>query len=145
MSWKPATKWEGQLKDITWSFGNEDVRFRHEQWREVFEMQLGSTPFSILAAEPLFSLPLGEESVEFTQWLNPKAIWDRYHSKHHSLGSLSLKAFEYEEHTYGAEHVLLLYNLPFISRNRLQRGVLIRDGIALSQVAILEPKELAVS
>ncbi|KAF6227315.1 hypothetical protein HO133_008758 [Letharia lupina] len=80
MTWKPTTEWEGKLKDITWSFGNEDVRFRHEQWRKVFEEQLKSTPFSIQAAEPLFSLPLGEESVEFTQWLSSDAIWDRYHT-----------------------------------------------------------------
>ncbi|KAL9067211.1 MAG: hypothetical protein Q9161_007011 [Pseudevernia consocians] len=76
MSWKPATGWEGKLKDITWSSGNEDVRFRHEQWRTVFEKQLESTPFSIQSADPLFSLPLGEEYVEFTQWLSPDAIWE---------------------------------------------------------------------
>lgn len=74
------------LKDITWSFGNENARFRHEQWREVFEMQLESTPFTIQSADPLFSLPLGEESVAFTQWLSPEAIWDRYRSKRHFLG-----------------------------------------------------------
>ena len=84
ISWKPTTEWEGKLKDIVWSFGNEDVRFRHEQWRKVFEKQLESTPFSIFAADPLFSLPLGEESVRFTQWLSPRAIWDRYHSRRHS-------------------------------------------------------------
>ena len=82
MSWKPTAEWEGKLKDITWSFGNEDVRFRHEQWRKVFETQLEITPFSIQAADPLFSLPLGENSVEFNQSLSPDAIWDRYHSKH---------------------------------------------------------------
>ena len=82
MCWKPTTEWEGKLKNVTWSFGNEDVRFRHEQWRKVFEEQLKSTPYSIqAAAEPLFSLPLGEESVEFTQRLSPKAIWDRCHSE----------------------------------------------------------------
>lgn len=80
LSWKPTTEWEGKLKSITWSFGNEDVRFRHEQWRKVFEKQLESTPFSIQAADPLFSLPLGEDSVEFTEWLSPEAIWDRYHT-----------------------------------------------------------------
>ncbi|CAD6585348.1 MAG: hypothetical protein ASARMPREDX12_001971 [Alectoria sarmentosa] len=80
MSWKPTAEWEGKLKDITWSFGNEDVRFRHEQWRKVFETQLEITPFSIQAADPLFSLPLGENSVEFNQSLSPDAIWDRYHT-----------------------------------------------------------------
>ena len=81
IAWKPATEWERKLKEITWSFGNDDVRFRHEQWRRVFEKQLESTPLSIQGADPLFSLPLGEESVAFTQWLTPDDIWHRYYSK----------------------------------------------------------------
>ena len=108
MSWKPTTQWEGKLKDITWSFGNEDVRFRHEQWRKIFEKQVESTPYSILAADPLFSLPLGEEYVEFTQWLSPEAVWDRYHSKRHSWVYLSFHILlRVLGHMYGARHVLL--------------------------------------
>ncbi|KAI4103696.1 MAG: hypothetical protein L6R37_003702 [Teloschistes peruensis] len=47
---------------------------------QVFDKQLSSTPFTIQAADPLFSLPLGENSTEFTYWLSPQAIWERLHS-----------------------------------------------------------------
>ncbi|MCJ1461325.1 hypothetical protein MMC28_011707 [Mycoblastus sanguinarius] len=77
-SWTPTTEWEAKMKDITWSFGNNVARLRHEKWKEVFEKQLKSTPFSIQAANPLFSLPLGEESVTFTHRLSREAIWERY-------------------------------------------------------------------
>lgn len=79
-SWTPTTAWENKLKAITWSFDDAQPRFRHEKWREVFDKQLGTTPLSIQAADPLFSLPLGENSEEFTYWLTPDAVWDRYHS-----------------------------------------------------------------
>ena len=79
-SFTPATAWEGKLKDITWSFDDDSVRFRHEQWREVFEKQLESTPLSIQSADPMFSLPLGEESFQWTRTLSQAALWDRYHT-----------------------------------------------------------------
>jgi len=65
---------------MTWSFDDSQPRFRHEKWRQVFEKQLASTPFTIQSADPLFSLPLGEASEKFAYRLSPKAIWDRYHS-----------------------------------------------------------------
>ena len=68
------------MKDIMWSFDDSAPRFRHDKWREVFEKQLSSTPFSIQSADPLFSLPLGEESEKFTYWLTAEAVWQRFHS-----------------------------------------------------------------
>ncbi len=68
------------MKDITWSFDDSQPRFRHEKWRQPFEKQLSSTPFTIQSADPLFSLPLGEASEKFVYWLTPQAIWDRYRS-----------------------------------------------------------------
>jgi len=79
-SWTPTTEWESKIKSITWSLDDDHPRFRHEQWQQVFENQLQSTPFSIQSADPLFSLPLGKDSVEFTYWLSPEAVWERYHS-----------------------------------------------------------------
>ncbi|KAL8634094.1 hypothetical protein Q9189_000013, partial [Teloschistes chrysophthalmus] len=79
-SWEPRTAWEAKMKDIIWSYDDQHPRFRHEEWRQVFDKQLSSTPFTIQAADPLFSLPLGEDSTEFTCWLSPQAIWDRFHS-----------------------------------------------------------------
>ncbi|KAI4169130.1 MAG: hypothetical protein LQ343_005924 [Gyalolechia ehrenbergii] len=79
-SWQPRTTWEATMKDIMWSYDDQHPRFRHEQWRQVFDRQLSSNPFTIQAADPLFSLPLGEKSVEFVYWLHPEAIWDRFRS-----------------------------------------------------------------
>ena len=79
-SWNPTTDWEAKLKEITWSYGSDAPRFRHEEWRQVFQSQLESTPFTIQSADPLFSLPLGEEDFGFTHWLSPDAVWERYHT-----------------------------------------------------------------
>ena len=68
------------MKDIMWSFDDSQPRFRHEKWREVFERQLSTTPISIQSADPLFSLPLGEQSEKFTYWLEAEAVWERFHS-----------------------------------------------------------------
>ncbi|CAF9924564.1 MAG: hypothetical protein HETSPECPRED_005598 [Heterodermia speciosa] len=79
-SWQPTTEWEAKMKDIVWSFDDSQPRFRHEKWREVFEKQLSTTPFGIQSADPLFSLPLGEQSEKFTYWLTAEAVWQRFHS-----------------------------------------------------------------
>ena len=68
------------MKEIMWSYDDQHPRFRHDLWRKLFDKQLSSTPFTIQAADPLFSLPLGEDSVEFTHWLHPDAIWERFRS-----------------------------------------------------------------
>ena len=77
-SWKASTAWEAKVKVITWRLDDKHPRFRHEQWKGVFQQQLSTTPFTIQAADPLFSLPLGEESVKFTYWMSKDAIWKRY-------------------------------------------------------------------
>ncbi|KAL8971504.1 MAG: hypothetical protein Q9183_001030 [Haloplaca sp. 2 TL-2023] len=79
-SWEPRTKWEAKLKDLMWSYDDQQPRFRHEKWRQVFDKQLSGNPFTIQAADPLFTLPIGEGLVEFTHWLQPETIWERFHS-----------------------------------------------------------------
>lgn len=45
----------------------------------MFENQVKSTPLSIaMAADPLFSLPLGEEEIKWTVWLSRENIWKRF-------------------------------------------------------------------
>ena len=82
-SWTPTTAWESKLKAIIWSFSDDSPRFRHEQWQKVFDDRLKSTPLTIQAADPLFSLPLGHESEKFTYWLSKDAIWERFHTLSH--------------------------------------------------------------
>ena len=68
------------MKDIVWSCDDQQPRFRHEKWRQVFDKQISSNPFTIQAADPFFSLPIGEGSTEFVYWLHPEAIWERFRS-----------------------------------------------------------------
>ncbi|KAL8673701.1 MAG: hypothetical protein Q9168_001862 [Polycauliona sp. 1 TL-2023] len=79
-TWEPTTKWEATMKEIMWSYHDQRPRFRHNLWRNVFDKQVSSNPFTIQAADPLFSLPLGEDSVKFIHWLQPNAIWERFRS-----------------------------------------------------------------
>jgi hypothetical protein len=53
------------------------------KWKEVFEEQQDSSPLQTLKDIvhhdlPLFSLPLGEETIQWSTWLNDDAIWARY-------------------------------------------------------------------
>ena len=113
--WTPSSEWERKLKELTWSFGNDDVRFRHEEWRQVFEKQLDTSPFSIHAANPLFSLPLGEGCAKWTHWLSREATWDRYRTlsqfavlqgEESAVGQQSFenKKSKYLRYTLHAEH-----------------------------------------
>jgi len=78
-NWTKTTKWETRLNDFLWSFDDDAPRFRNEKWRAVFENQVKTTPFTVTAlANPLFSLPLGEEQVKWTVWLSKESIWKRY-------------------------------------------------------------------
>lgn len=60
------------------SFDDNQPRFRHEKWRSVFDSQLSSNPLSITSsAEPLFALPLAENTEKWSVWLSEEALWDR--------------------------------------------------------------------
>ncbi|ETI26992.1 hypothetical protein G647_10091 [Cladophialophora carrionii CBS 160.54] len=76
-SWSVHDGWEKTVKEIVWTFADDSPRFRHEKWRQVFDDQNASNPLSLHFADPLFGLPLGEGSVEFTTWLPKEDIWGR--------------------------------------------------------------------
>ena len=65
------------MKEVVWTFDDDSSRFRHEKWRQVFDDQNASNPLSLHFANPLFGLPLGEDSVEFTSWLSKEDVWGR--------------------------------------------------------------------
>ena len=72
------------MKEIIWSHDDADPRFRHMEWQQVFDDQLKGTPFTIQAADPLFSLPLGSHIERWTSWLpNKQAVWDRLYTISH--------------------------------------------------------------
>lgn len=84
-SWEiPSGQWEGAVRDLTWTFDDQKPRYRHEKWRQVFDNQLKSNPFSLVtSADPLFSMPLGESSVPFEIWLTKEGLWKRYRTISH--------------------------------------------------------------
>jgi hypothetical protein len=72
------TEWEFQIRDLTWTLDDDLPRYRHEKWRQCFDDQLASTPLSLTSVDPLFSMPLGENSVKFETWLRRDDLWKRY-------------------------------------------------------------------
>ncbi|KAM5355792.1 hypothetical protein ACJ41O_002438 [Fusarium nematophilum] len=70
-SWAPATKWEGELSDLSFTEkADKEPRFRHLLWKQVFERQAQ-------ADAPLFSTPIETEKIKWSVWLTPEALWDR--------------------------------------------------------------------
>jgi len=76
---KATTSWEQKIQDLTWTFDDNEPRFRHEQWRKVFEDQVKSTPLSlIIAADPMFAMPLGEHHESWVVRMSGERLWERY-------------------------------------------------------------------
>lgn len=82
---RPSTEWETKLHHLTWTFGDELPRFRHDQWRQVFGEQVKKGPLSLLSAgdDQLFTLPLGEHQDRFEVRLTKEKIWERYTTLSH--------------------------------------------------------------
>ena len=81
---KAATQWEAKILDLTWTFNDDQPRFRHEKWREVFDEQVKSGPMALLTAgDQLFSLPLAEHEERYEIWLPKEKVWERYNTMSH--------------------------------------------------------------
>lgn len=80
-------------------------------WKRVFEEQPRSNPLQTIVDQftgnlPTFSIPLGEQKVSFSQWLDDEAIWSRFATlsqiavlegeKRESVRSTVLKALKEE-------------------------------------------------
>jgi len=81
--WPSTTEWEQKLKDIVFTLEDGHPRFRDMKWKAVFEKQQDTTPLQTLMdtfthSFPTFSLPLGEETVQWTVYMSDEAIWGRY-------------------------------------------------------------------
>lgn len=53
------------------------------KWKEVFDNQQYSTPLQAIKDTithdlPNFSLPLGEQKIQWTTWLNDEGVWARF-------------------------------------------------------------------
>jgi hypothetical protein len=90
LSYTAAKPWLSTLRDHLFSLDNvindHEPRFRHEKWRNVFENQVSSTPITaafVGGTNSLFSLPLGEDEVKWTVWLEKEALWKRLRTLSH--------------------------------------------------------------
>ncbi|KAF2657355.1 S-adenosyl-L-methionine-dependent methyltransferase [Lophiostoma macrostomum CBS 122681] len=89
-SYSTTSSWEAQLRDHLFSLDDviddHQPRFRHDRWRGVFDEQLSSTPITaalVGKTNSLFSLPLGEQQVKWTVWLEQEALWQRLRTLSH--------------------------------------------------------------
>ncbi|KAK3680547.1 hypothetical protein LTR37_021173 [Vermiconidia calcicola] len=95
---KAKTDWEAKMHELTWTFGDEQPRYRHMKWRDVFEKQVKSTPMKLLTAgeDQLFSLPLAEDEEKFEVRLSKEKLWERYNT----LSHIAVLDGEKRERTY---------------------------------------------
>ena len=77
-TWPTTTAWERRLRDLISSIADDSSQFRRDHWRQVFDDQVKSTPLTIQSADPMFSLPLGEDKELWTIWLSDADFWTRW-------------------------------------------------------------------
>ncbi|EMC91343.1 hypothetical protein BAUCODRAFT_39511 [Baudoinia panamericana UAMH 10762] len=112
---KATTEWEGKVHALTWTFYDNEPRFRHQAWRKVFEDQSKSSPLDLIRAkEQLFALPLGEHVEAFETWLPKEDVWKRYSTISH----ISVLKGEERERTH--QTVIDALNSPEVETN--ERG-----------------------
>ncbi|GAB7345307.1 hypothetical protein MBLNU457_3664t2 [Dothideomycetes sp. NU457] len=75
---KATTTWEQTMQDYIWTQDDEQPRFRHQKWKQVFDQQTASGPLALItSSEPLFSLPIAVHEDSWTVWLPEDKVWDR--------------------------------------------------------------------
>lgn len=77
LSWDVHPGWDTEMRKLVWTLEDAQPRFRHEKWKAVFDEQAKSDPLTLHFADPLFSLPIGEESIPYTTWLSKEGLWRR--------------------------------------------------------------------
>jgi hypothetical protein len=75
--WDVAAGWDSEMRDQVWELNFDQPRFRHGRWKKVFDEQSTSNLFPLKFADPLFGLPIGEETVPYKVWLTREAAWER--------------------------------------------------------------------
>jgi ubiquinone/menaquinone biosynthesis C-methylase UbiE len=86
---KASTEWEKVAHDLNFTVeeesGDDAPRFRHAQWRKVFDEQIKMTPLTIFTAsdDQLFSLPIAEHVEPFEVALPKEDVWKRFYTLGH--------------------------------------------------------------
>lgn len=65
------------MRDLVHTFQDDTPRFRENKWKQVFDEQNRSNPLSLHFANPIFGLPIGEETLEYVHHLTVDEIWSR--------------------------------------------------------------------
>lgn len=76
--WDIHQGWETTMRDVMWSLEDGHPRFRDMQWKKVFDEQGSSNPLAIFSSTPLFGLPVGEQTFEFSRWLSKDDVWKTF-------------------------------------------------------------------
>ena len=79
--------WESTMREVMFSLEDGHPRFRDMQWKKVFDEQGSSNPLMLHFSDPLFSLPVGEDSVDFERWLSKEDIWKTF-TTHSQIANL---------------------------------------------------------
>lgn len=81
LDWNVHSGWESAMRDEMWAIPDGHPRFRDLKWKAVFDEQNRDNPFSLqMDADPLFGLPIGEQTFEFENWLSKEDVWKRFNT-----------------------------------------------------------------
>lgn len=79
--WKIHKGWQSTMRNVMHELEDDHPRFRDQQWKKVFDAQGGSNPISLhTVSEPLFGLPVAEESFDFVRWLSKEDVWKTFNT-----------------------------------------------------------------
>lgn len=73
--WDIPQAWATTMRDVIWSLDDGHARFRDMQWKKIFDEQGSSNPLAIFSSNPLFGLPVGEQTFDFTRWSSKEDVW----------------------------------------------------------------------
>lgn len=76
--WDIHQGWETTMRDVMWSLEDGHPRFRDMQWKKVFDEQGSSNPLAIFSSTPIFGLPVGEQTFDFSRWLSKDDVWNTF-------------------------------------------------------------------
>ncbi|KAK5101531.1 hypothetical protein LTR70_000741 [Exophiala xenobiotica] len=76
--WQIHEGWHSTMWNVMDELKDDQPRYRDQQWKKVFDEQGSSNPLSLHASDPLFGLPVGEESFDFVRWVAKESVWKMF-------------------------------------------------------------------
>lgn len=94
--WTIHEGWETTMREKMWELDDGLPRFRNEKWKDVFDEQAQGNPISLHMADPMFGLPIGEDSMDVEVWMEKEKLLERFrtYSQVANLNVDGLKSFE---------------------------------------------------